>query len=217
MTNFNLEEFDYKLPKELIAQYPRESRDQSNLLVYTKEGTILHQKFYEIANFIPKGSLLLRNVSKVIPARFLLQKQTGGKVEILLLEPISPSPDPQVALASTGSTTWKALLRGRNIKAGTILVNDCSFDFELTAKVLDKNNEYSILEFNSKNFGSTFSEILEKLGRIPLPPYISRNDEEIDKIRYQTIYGYKPGSVASPTAGLHFSEPIIANFNTRSI
>jgi len=219
MTKFSLEDFDYVLPKENIAQYPLTNRDQSNLLVYDKFRTISHHKFYELPKLIPSGSMLLRNISKVIPVRFFMHKQTGGKVEILLLEPVSPSPNPQITLSAKNFCIWKALLRGRNLKNGAILQikSNEELPFHLEANIIEKNSEYALVEFKWDNKTLTFSEIVEQMGRVPLPPYIARDDEEIDKYRYQTIYAYHPGSVASHTAGLHFSEEVINHLQKRSI
>lgn len=219
MKLFSIEDFDYYLPKERIAQFPLPNRDESNLLVFDKEKIISHHKFYELPNLLPGGSLLLRNISKVIPARIYLQKETGGRVEVLLLEPIEPSFDPQISLASTKECTWKILLRGRNLKKGAklILPQNNELKIEFSCIIVEKNSDHSIANFKWDNPEYTFANILEHLGRIPLPPYINRNDEDLDRLHYQTIYGINPGSVASHTAGLHFSSKVIENLKQKGI
>ncbi len=219
LNNFQLSDFDYILPKELIAVYPLSKRDESNLLVYDRNRIIKHTKFKELPEFIPEGSLLLRNVSKVIPARFFLQKQSGGRVEVLLLEPVFPSNDPETTLRATQKCIWQALLRGRNLKVGTALQLICPLtkDVNLYAKVIDKNSQHYTVEFNWYSQDISFSDILSQVGHIPLPPYIPRKDENIDKERYQTIYGNKLGSVASHTAGLHFTTEVQNKLKEKSI
>lgn len=219
MKVYSIEDFDYQLPEEKIAQYPLSNRDESKLLVFDKDKTISHHKFYELPELIPIGSLLLRNSSKVIPARIYFEKETGGKAEVLLLEPIEPSNDPQIALSSTNECTWKILLRGKNLKKDMKLIypekNKINTDFFCT--IIEKNSEYSIAKFNWSNSRYTFANLLEQFGRIPLPPYISRKDNDLDKLYYQTLYGNNPGSVASHTAGLHFSNRVIENLKRKCI
>lgn len=217
--NFQLSDFDYTLPKELIAVYPLSKRDDSNLLVYDRNKTIIHAKFKELPEFIPKGSLLLRNISKVISARFFLQKPSGGKVEVLLLESLYPSTDPEATLQATQKCIWQALLRGRNLKKGTVLhlINPKGINTNFYAKIIEKNSHHFTIEFNWFPEDITFFDILNQIGHIPLPPYITRQDENIDKERYQTIYGNKLGSVASHTAGLHFTQEVLCKLKEKSV
>jgi len=218
MEYFGLTDFDYELPKERIAQYPTKERDHSKLLLFDKERRIKHLRFFQIPDLIPAGSLLVRNISKVIPARLFFQKPTGGKVEILLLEPVLPSPDPQIALGSKKSCTWKTLTRGRNLKSGIELyLLDHHYEkCILVAKILEKNPDGTLVEFRWDN-DIDFATLISSLGRIPLPPYINRSDEELDKIRYQTVYSKIPGSVASHTAGLHFTQRVIDELKAKNI
>lgn len=218
MEHFELEDFDYDLPKEKIALYPAVERDHSKLLLFDKERKIKHLLFYQIPELIPSGSLLVRNISKVIPARLFFQKPTGGRVEIFLLEPVSPSPDPQIALSSKNACTWKTLLRGRNLKAGLELfpLNSQMHEGNLVAKIQEKNPEGTLVEFRWSE-DIDFATLITSLGRIPLPPYITRADEDIDKIRYQTIYSKVPGSVASHTAGLHFTQSVLEKLKANSV
>ncbi len=218
MEFISLDDFDYFLPKEKIAQYPIPERDRSKLLVFDKNKNIKHLQFINLPDVIPEGSILIRNISKVIPARLFFKKPTGGRVEILLLEPILPSTDPQITLNSNCFCSWKTLVRGKNIKQNLELypLNNEIENQHIVAIVKEKNPDYAIVEFYW-NKNTDFASIITSLGRIPLPPYISRKDEEIDKIRYQTIYAKTPGSVASHTAGLHFTENIINALLKKSI
>ncbi len=219
MKRYSVEDFDYSLPKEFIAQYPLPNRDESNLLVYRKDKSISHYKFYDLPFLIPRGSLLLRNVSKVIPARLFFKKITGGKVEVLLLEPLEPSTDPQIAFLSKGKCTWKALLRGRNLKKiSTLLPIDPSLgNSEFFCNIIEKKSDHYVVDFTWRKENYSFLDILETLGKIPLPPYIQREGKDLDRERYQTIYGYQFGSVASHTAGLHFSENVIKRLEEKEI
>jgi S-adenosylmethionine:tRNA ribosyltransferase-isomerase len=168
--HFELEDFDYDLPKEKIALYPAVERDHSKLLLFDKERKIKHLLFYQIPELIPSGSLLVRNISKVIPARLFFQKPTGGRVEIFLLEPVLPSPDPQIALSSKNVCTWKTLLRGRNLKAGLELfpLNSQMHEGNLVAKIQEKNPEGTLVEFRWSE-DIDFATLITSLGRIPLP------------------------------------------------
>ena len=181
-----LSEFDYELPEELIAQTPIEPRNASRLMILnpnTKE--ILHERFYNLKKFLNVGDALILNDTRVIPARLIGKKLTGGRVEIFLLKQIN-------------STTWETLVKpGRKVVEGT----EIFFSDELSCKIL-KRTEFGgrIVEFQ---FSGIFEEILDKLGETPLPPYIHKKIENIE--RYQTVYNRAKGSAAAPTAGLHFT------------
>lgn len=209
--NINIDEFDYFLPLDRIAQYPIEERDKSKLIVFHKDKTISHYLFHQIHELIPKNSLLIRNSSKVLPARFFLKKQTGGRTEILLVEPIEPSPDPQITIASESPNAWKVIIGGKRIQKGTYLESfNSNGKFTLKIHILEKEKEFALAKFEWKPEQLPFSRILNELGHIPLPPYIKRLDETIDYEHYQTIYASIPGSVAAPTAGLHFTEKVLS-------
>jgi len=191
-----VKDFDYFLPKELIAQKPVEPRDSSRLMVLNKkEKTIEHRIFRDIINYLGEGDLLVRNITKVIPARLYGKKTTGANIEILLLEKVDKG-------------IWKALVKpGSKVKKGTeILFND-----NLKAVCKDWAEEGSrILEFNSVN-----DEEIFKYGRAPLPPYVKNHKISID--RYQTVYSREMGSVAAPTAGLHFTESLLKKLREKGI
>jgi len=191
-----VKDFDYFLPKELIAQKPVEPRDSSRLMVLNKkEKTIEHRFFRDIINYLGEGDLLVRNITKVIPARLYGKKTTGANIEILLLEKVDKG-------------IWKALVKpGSKVKKGTeILFND-----NLKAVCKDWAEEGSrILEFNSVN-----DEEIFKYGRAPLPPYVKNRKISID--RYQTVYSREMGSVAAPTAGLHFTESLLKKLKEKGV
>ncbi len=184
-----LSEFDYKLPEELIAYYPETPRDKCKLMIYNrKTKQIFHKRFYEILQFIEKNDILILNNTKVFPARVYGKKETGARIEILFLKKIS-------------ADTWEVLFRpAKRIKAGTVVYID---NFKITP--LERREEKFIVRTEPEiNY-----EILEKIGKIPLPPYIKRNNENIDKEYYQTVYAKEYGSVAGPTAGFHFTEELL--------
>lgn len=210
----NLEEFNYNLPKEKIALFPLEERDKSKLLVaYSKEQKIIHSNFYDIDHFIPKNSLILVNSTKVIHARIFLNKPTGGKVELLCVSPLSPSIDPQITMQTTGKCIWNCIIGGRNIRENMVL---CDKQNLLSAKVLNRKDNYADIEFSFSS-DKSFAELLNEIGKIPLPPYINRYPTSLDEDRYQTVYSRVQGSVAAPTAGLHFTDRVIEKLKSKNI
>lgn len=193
-----LSDFDYILPKELIAKTQMNLRDHSRLLVLDKKsGKIDHHTFYEIIDYLKEGDLLVLNDSKVFPARLLGQrKDTGGKIEVLL--------DHQAE-----SNTWEAV--GKNLKVNSTIVFDKNFE----ARVLSRKNEIFVIQFNLK--GKDFWRAIEKIGHVPLPPYIDKKETALDKQNYQTVYAKNTGSVAAPTAGLHFTNELLKKIEQRGI
>lgn len=193
----NKQDFYFDLPPELIAQYPLANRSDSRLLIYNREtGEHGHYQFREIADFLNPGDLLVMNDSKVIPARLYGHKATGGKVE-LLVERI------------TGDFTFLAHIKAsKALKAGGIIQ-------------LEQGNQIEILERQDDLFVCKTPvevlELLNNLGHIPLPPYITRNDELMDEDRYQTVYAKYAGSVAAPTAGLHFDDSVLSSLKARGV
>jgi len=196
-------DFYYDLPKELIAQKPLSSRDQSRLLCLDRQsGDIRHRRFCELPGLLQSGDCLVLNDSRVIPARLLGKKDTGGVVELLLLSGCSPSGERS---ETQSATTWMCLARpGRRVKAGTRLFFG---DGELTATVIAEHDEGKrLVEFDITE-AEEFYRILERLGKTPLPPYI--REELNDPERYQTVYSRCSGSAAAPTAGLHFTKELL--------
>ncbi len=201
----NISEFDYNLPEELIAQFPAQKRELSRMLVLDRQsGEIAHKHFYDIVDLLSQDDVLILNNTKVIPARLLGEKDTGAKIEVFLLK-------------NTDGKQWEALIKpSKRVKNGTII----KFGEELQAKVLERiPNDKWMVELV---YYGDFYPILDRVGNIPLPPYIERklSDEQIkhlDYERYQTVYAKNRGSVAAPTAGLHFSTEILEKLSKKGI
>ena len=192
-----LQDFDYDLAKERIAQYPLIKRDQARLLVIDRKSKkIYHDRFFNILKYLPAKSLLVLNDTKVIPARLIGKRQTGGKVEVFLLEPLSDG------------YSYKTLIRPlKRLNLNEKIIFDGGKIFARLKDPLEK-----IVRFNTRN-----SSGILKLGLIPLPPYIKRQPEAIDKTHYQTVYAKNRGSVASPTAGLHFTKDALSKIRKSGI
>jgi S-adenosylmethionine:tRNA ribosyltransferase-isomerase len=203
----NLDDFHYELPQERIAKHPPKERGTSKLLVY-KKGEIQHQSFGDIVDHITEGATLVFNDTKVIPARIILHKETGARIEIFLLEPIAPSSVHEEVMATEKQCTWKCLIgNAKKWKMNTSLRNE-SLNFSATRTGDD--------EVTFEWEGMTFSQLLTEIGKIPLPPYIQREIEQEDKDRYQTVYSKFDGAVAAPTAGLHFTNKIIDQLKAKN-
>ncbi len=213
----DMHDYDYPLPEERIAKYPLESRSDSKLLHY-RRGEIIERKFPEIVEQIPTGSLVVFNNTRVIRARIIMQKSTGARVEIFCLEPHSPA-DYERAFAVRGECEWSCIVGNlKKWKTGEVEV---SFEQDgatqcLTAEIVERGEREHIVRFRWSS-DSTFGELLEALGRIPIPPYLCRDSELIDESRYQTIYSKMEGSVAAPTAGLHFTEELLEQLQQRGV
>jgi len=184
--------FDYKLPQNLIAQKPASPRDHARLLVYDRKlKKIEHKHFYDLPKYLTANDVLIFNDSKVRPARLLGQKETGGKAEVLLLEP--------------KGANWEVLVGTRNPKIGLKLTFKAGLEAEIISKLPGKTWQ---LKFNFR--GKKFNDILFKIGQMPLPPYIhSKSKQSLLQKQYQTIYAKKLGSAAAPTAGLHFTPKLM--------
>ena len=215
--NIFIKDYDYELPQFRIAEFPLDERDQSKLLVY-RDGQLTDGFFYNLADFVPSGSTLILNNTRVIDARILFKKPTGGIIEIFCLEPHQETIEQ--SLASVSSVQWQCLIGGASKwKTGQILKKDFVIDeqnVDLQATYISKYADSFIIEF-SWNTGHSFGEILHAAGAIPLPPYIKRSATEEDKERYQTIFGRQEGSVAAPTAALHFTENIFRKLSMKKI
>lgn len=209
-------QFTYNLPEDRIAAFPLEERDASKLLVY-KDGNISEDVYKNISNYIPENSLLVFNNTKVIQARLLFQKATGGVIEIFCLEPYEEAKEYNLVMGKKGSVKWKCMIGGASKwKPGTFL-NRGNGGIEITAALADKLPDAYIVQFSWQPAGHSFAEMLSLFGDMPLPPYIKRKVEATDKERYQTIYAVHEGSVAAPTAGLHFTENVFASFDKKNI
>ena len=214
----NIDSFRYILPPEKIAQFPLPERDKSKLLIYNN-GNITESIFCNIHEFLPSGSLMVFNNSRVIKARLYFEKETGAKIEIFCLEPLSPS-DFSMSMASRGSVEWHCIVGNlKKWKKGKI---KCSFFkgdtlYYITAERVSRENEDIWRIRFTWDSELTFGEIIENAGHIPLPPYIERSDYPSDAERYQTIYSSIEGSVAAPTAGLHFTEELLNKIKLKEI
>lgn len=200
-----IDEFDYNLPEELIAQYPSKERDKCRLMVLNREdGSLSHEMFYDIIEHLREGDCMVFNSSKVIPARLFGEKLgTGVKVEFLLIKRLGDS------------DKWETMVRpGRRLKPGDrVAFGEGSNQIE--AEIISYGDGGTrIVKFY---YDGIFMEGLEELGKMPLPPYIDRESEEEDKEMYQTVYADKPGSVASPTAGLHFTEELLEKVKAKGV
>ncbi len=204
----------YDLPPDRIAMHPLDERDASKLLVWrSTEEPIEHTTFNRVSDLLPEESLLVVNQTRVIAARLYLRKPTGGMVEVLITDPVAPSTDPAVVLAAREGSRWRCLVGGRNVHPGMELVSD---DGSLRINVVERASTEGLVDLSWQG-GQTLSEVIEALGTIPLPPYIQREVEHADEERYQTIYARDQGSVAAPTAGLHFTDRVMADIAARSV
>lgn len=217
--SIQIEEFNYDLPDERIAKYPLANRDQSKLL-FLQGKQISEKRFTEIPDLLPKNSLLIFNETKVIRARLLFRKQTGALIEIFCLEPIEPSNDFQLAFQETSPVVWKCLVgNAKRWKSGELemeLEKDGK-TILLKAKMVEKLTDAFLIRFSWEPGDLVFSEIIGRSGLVPLPPYLNREAEETDKTRYQTVYAKSDGSVAAPTAGLHFTKQLLGEIETKGI
>ncbi len=205
-----LENYIYPLPEEKIAKYPLPRRDASKLLVY-KNGKISEKRFFELPDLLGENTLMVFNNSKVIPARLLLKTPTGASIEVFCLSPYAPA-NYLENLQATKETAWKTMIRNKRRwkQEKQILTLPGNKTVEL---ILEKEN---IVRFRW-DFPGTFGEILEEAGSVPIPPYLKREAEEQDKETYQTVYARTPGSVAAPTAGLHFTEKLRKKLQAKNI
>ncbi len=217
--NIKIEEYNYNLPEEKIAESPIEPRDSSKLLVY-KEGNISVDKYSNIANWLPKESLMIFNDTKVIHARIIFHKPTGAKIEIFCLEPFGPIKDYASVMAATGKTVWTCMIGGASKWKEEYLhkkIGINSIEIILSAKIIERQSDKYIVEFNWLPGNISFSEIMLSAGKVPLPPYIKREAAPEDEERYQTVFAKYDGSVAAPTAGLHFTEKVLENIKANNI
>ncbi len=203
--------YDYELPEERIARYPMAERDQSKLLIYN-QGQISQTCFHNIVQHLPaEGCTIVFNNTKVIRARLMFHKETGAQIEIFCLEPIVPA-EVQQAFVERSSTTWKCIIgNSKKWKDGNLVLNVQTPHgiVPLQATRLSVNGNTSEIQFSWQNAEVTFAELIENAGVIPIPPYLNRETENIDNTRYQTVYSEHKGSVAAPTAGLHFTDEIL--------
>ena len=208
-----IKDFTYDLPNDRIAKYPLESRDLSKLLVY-QNGNITEDIYKNLDQHISENALFVFNNSKVIQARLHFKNANGGNIEIFCLEPSGEDAEPSSAMIKKQSVAWECLIgRLDRWKEDQIFIktNDCT----LQAEIVKRNGNLFTVNFSWQPEDLCFAEVLEKVGNIPIPPYLKRESEAIDKSRYQTVYATQVGSVAAPTAGLHFTNDIFEKLNSK--
>lgn len=220
ISEIKIEDYNYPLPDERIAKYPLSERDASKLLIY-RNGNVSQDRFRNIAEQIPEGSVMVFNDTKVVPARLHFQRESGAHIEIFCLEPVLPE-EYVTMFAVTERCRWKCIVGNvKRWKSDTLHLynplNDTEIeDMGLKADLVERCGETSIVEFTWKN-GAPFSKVLEICGSVPIPPYLNRDTENIDLERYQTLYARFRGSVAAPTAGLHFTEDVLNEIRSRNV
>jgi S-adenosylmethionine:tRNA ribosyltransferase-isomerase len=214
----SIHDYTYELPKEKIADKPLAQRDESKLLVWNN-GVITDDVYRNISNHLPVGATIVFNNTKVIAARVLFKKATGGIIEIFCLEPAEHVAQ-SIAMQATGHCSWKCMIGGASKwKSGAltkeVVINGTAVT--LSVHLEERLSDAYVAEFTWEPNHFTFAEIIQAAGEVPLPPYIKRHAEESDKERYQTIFAREEGSVAAPTAGLHFTEAILTSLASKNI
>ncbi len=215
----SIEDYNYILPEEKIANYPLEKRDDSRLLIYKNE-KIGEDVYKNIAEHLPEKSFLVFNDTKVIKARLLFQKPSGAVIEIFCLEPYEEINDYAVLLQKKERIKWKCMIGGASKWKEKFLEKNITIDgkeIKVQASLTEKLSDAYVVEISWNPVGCSFAEIMEYAGDTPLPPYIKRRAEEADAERYQTIYSKYEGSVAAPTAGLHFTPAVFSSLKEKNI
>jgi S-adenosylmethionine:tRNA ribosyltransferase-isomerase len=202
--------FTYDLPDDRIALFPAGIRDNSKLVIRFKDGTLREDIFRNMPGYLSGGRVLFLNNSRVIPARLVFRKAPGPRIEIFCLSPVQPAEYTR-ALSSTGSCTWECMVGNmRRFHAAPVNLNVMvdHVPVNLKAEMLSRSGNTAVVRFSWENESTSFATILSEAGQTPLPPYIKREATAFDRSRYQTVYSKKEGSVAAPTAGLHFTEHV---------
>lgn len=217
--DIRIEDYNYPLPDERIAKYPLPQRDASKLLVY-KDGKPVESVFRNLPDYLPEGALMVFNDTKVVPARMHFLRDSGAHIEIFCLEPVSPA-EYNTIFAATEKCSWKCVIGNSKRWKDDILHYECPADstlsaMKLSARLLSKDGQTGVVEFCWEG-GEPFSRVLEECGQVPIPPYLNRETEAIDLERYQTLYAHIRGSVAAPTAGLHFTEEVLEAIRAKHI
>ena len=213
----SISDYNYPLPEARIAKYPLPERDHSKLLIY-KDGEVREDRFFRVGDYIPAHSLLVYNNTRVIQARLVFHKPSGARIEIFCLEPLAPH-DYQLSLSSTEGCTWKCMIGNAKKFRETAIdmpLQVAGGNVVLRATKGEQTGNTFAVTFSWEG-GLSFAEILDTAGELPIPPYLNRPTEERDKTTYQTVYSRIKGSVAAPTAGLHFTEAVLADLRQRGI
>jgi len=214
--DISISDYTYNLPDERIAKYPLSNRDDSKLLIH-KDKEIREGHFPDIINELPANAMLAFNNTKVIRARLKIRKATGAEIEIFCLEPLQPA-EVQMAFDSRESTTWKCIVGNARKWKDAPLTKAISINgdaFKLTINKGERMGDAYSIKFSWNNKNYSFAEIIENIGLTPIPPYLNRETEDVDKDRYQTVYSEHQGSVAAPTAGLHFTDSILSELQSK--
>lgn len=216
----HIEDYNYPLPDERIAKYPLAERDSSKLLRY-RDGVVDEFLFKQIPDLLPENSIMVFNNTKVVPARMHFQRETGAHIEIFCLKPVSPV-EYNTIFATTDTCRWRCVIgNSKRWKDDDLHLynpdcNEAILKMNLRASLISREGETGIVEFRWDD-GAPFSNVLELCGTVPIPPYLNRETEAIDAERYQTLYARFRGSVAAPTAGLHFTEEVLSGIGEKGI
>jgi S-adenosylmethionine:tRNA ribosyltransferase-isomerase len=214
--NIQIEHFNYDLPEDRIAKFPLEQRDASNLLLYSS-GAIIDKKFSDLVDLLEPGDLLVANQTRVVLARLEFRTQTGARIEVFCLEPTAEHFEIQIAMQKTSTIEWKCLVgNSKKWKDKEELLLKVG-DIELKAVLLLRDSAASIVRFSWSPEGASFAELLDSVGNLPLPPYLKREVKQSDFERYQTVYSKDKGSVAAPTAGLHFTQDVLKALRDKGV
>ena len=216
--DIQINDYNYPLSDERIAKYPLKERDHSKLLIY-KQGKVSEDVFFHVADYLPKGSLMVMNNTKVIQARLHFRKATGALIEIFLLEPALPA-DYEQMFQSRGRCEWFCLVGNlKKWKEGQLSRGFTIDDHEVTvtAERVGEAATSQRIAFTWDDNQLSMAELIDSIGELPIPPYLNRKTEECDKTTYQTVYSKIKGSVAAPTAGLHFTADVLASLDNKGI
>lgn len=216
--HIHISDYDYPLPDDRIAKFPLKERDHSKLLVY-RHGEVSEDVFYHLPDYLPSGALMIFNNTKVIQARMYFRKETGALIEVFLLEPIKPA-DYEMMFQSRGRCTWACLVGNlKKWKEGALVRRFQIGGREITISASRKGELHTsqLVEFEWNDDSVSFAEIIDAVGELPIPPYLNRETQESDKTTYQTVYSKIKGSVAAPTAGLHFTDRVLADLDAHGI
>ncbi len=216
--HIHISDYTYELPDERIAKFPIAQRDHSKLLVY-RHGEVSEDVFYHLPDYLPTGALMVFNNTKVIQARIHFRKETGALIEVFLLEPAVPS-DYELMFQTHGHCEWYCLVGNqKKWKEGSLRrsldVNGVTLTLQATR--LGEHGTSQHIAFDWDNDNVSFAEVLDAVGELPIPPYLNRETQESDKTTYQTVYSKIKGSVAAPTAGLHFTDQVLSELDAHSI
>lgn len=218
--DIRIEDYGYPLPDERIAKYPLPERDASKLLRY-RDGVVDEFVFRDIPDLLPEGSVMVFNDTKVVPARLHFQRETGAHIEVFCLQPVEPA-EYNTIFAATSRCVWRCVIgNSKRWKDDVLRLYGQEGDprlvrMDLKARLLAREGETGVVEFTWAD-GAPFSAVLEACGTVPIPPYLNRETEAVDLERYQTLYARFRGSVAAPTAGLHFTEPVLERIRNKGI